>query len=434
MADRYVDDGGNNSDGTTWANAYTSINALQTAEATFLTTAGNRVFFGHDSNCQATNVTHLDIIGAASGLTPVQLISATQGSSPAAYQVASSSVKQIDTTEGAYNVTFNGAFSLYGLRVAAGGGVLVQNDGNEFGSCDDCMFVPGVNGSVQLAASGQCAVRNLTVDLSAESSTQTGTVITGSGSYTDIQGLTFVNPIWRTGTIFGSFAYLRVSGADFSAFVSGCEITGGLSQGEFTNCKMVSGWAANGGGGSSNSFQNVTFVNCGTADAPQSAVKSMRAGALTTSTTVYRTGGASVDSVPCSWTMAFGAELSEGVPCHTPWIYGVLTTTGSKTFTVYVANNTGDLTDAEIWLEVEYMATADSPVYTLATDHRATITTTAANQADDTGSTWNGATLTYMQSLAVTATVGEEGLYRARVAVNKATSTIYIDPKVTVSS
>jgi hypothetical protein len=87
------------------------------------------------------------------------------------------------------------------------------------------------------------------------------------------------------------------------------------------------------------------------------------------------------------------------------------------------------------------MGTADSPLYSLGSDQRsngtnafASITEAPDAQADDTTSSWTGITATYKQSLAVTATVGEAGLYRARVAVGKASAgPIYVDPKVQIS-
>jgi hypothetical protein len=131
--------------------------------------------------------------------------------------------------------------------------------------------------------------------------------------------------------------------------------------------------------------------------------------------------------------------ISEGSSFNTKWIYGYIGSTGSKTFDLYITNDTADFTDAEVWLEVEYLGTADGAKWDRATDQRATITTTAAAQADDTTSTWNGTgpSFTYKQKLSVTATVAEEGQFRARVCVGVASIAssryFYIDPKVTVS-
>jgi hypothetical protein len=135
----------------------------------------------------------------------------------------------------------------------------------------------------------------------------------------------------------------------------------------------------------------------------------------------------------------------EGKPFYTPWVYGEISGTGSKTFDLYITNDTADFTDAEVWIEVEYLGTVDEAQSNLATDwrHYPTgsnyITTTAAAQTDDTSSTWNGTgpSFTYKQKLSVTATVNETGQFRARVAcavANVASSRyFYVDPKVTVT-
>lgn len=71
--------------------------------------------------------------------------------------------------------------------------------------------------------------------------------------------------------------------------------------------------------------------------------------------------------------------------------------------------------------------------YTLTTDHR-TITTAAAVQDDDAVSTWTGSPGSNLQKLSCpNVTVGENGLFRARVAVAKAGVTLYIDPAVIVT-
>jgi hypothetical protein len=183
----------------------------------------------------------------------------------------------------------------------------------------------------------------------------------------------------------------------------------------------------------------VAFYNVGSADAPVQLYWNEGEGAVISSSSIYRTGGATVEGDACSWLITTTANCGEGAPFYTPWVYGTVDSTGSKTFTLYITNDTADFTDAECWLEVEYLKDADEALWTLATDQRATITTTAAAQTDDTTSTWNGTgpDFTYMQSLAVTATIGETGQYRARVAVGVASIAgsryAYLDPKITVT-
>jgi hypothetical protein len=121
---------------------------------------------------------------------------------------------------------------------------------------------------------------------------------------------------------------------------------------------------------------------------------------------------------------------------------GEVSSTGSKTFDVYITNDTADFTDGEVWLEVAYRGTTDEAIGAIAHDRRGAngdILDTANAQTDDTTSTWTGTgpSFTYKQKLSVTATVNETGLYRARVVVGKASIAssryFYIDPKVTVT-
>ncbi len=181
------------------------------------------------------------------------------------------------------------------------------------------------------------------------------------------------------------------------------------------------------------------MTNIGPADAPTYLLHQCAEGVAVSATAIYRTGGATVEGDACAWLITTTASCAEGAPFYTPWIYGTVASTGSKTFTLYITNDTADFTDAEVWLEVEYLKDADEALWTLATDQRATITATAAAQTDDTTSSWNGTgpSFTYKQSLAVTATIGETGQYRARVAVGVASIAgsryMYCDPRIFVT-
>jgi hypothetical protein len=303
------------------------------------------------------------------------------------------------------------------------------------------------------------------------------------------------------------------SGADFSGFTNAteCELVnwaGIYDEVTLANCLTKASFVAT--VGTATAGAAVYLYNVGPADAPTALGVYSYLGTCVSSASIYRTGGATVEGDACSWLITTTANCAEGAPFYTPWIYGTIASTGSKTFDLYITNDTADLTDAECWLEVEYLKDADEATWTLATDQRATITATAAAQTDDTTSTWNeisgsgtysqtGTTMTvtdtahglivgnaivldctsgdgndgtytivtvptadtftvtsgtsetvsgncdwqmaplyiYKQKLSVTATIGETGQFRARVAVGKASiassSYFYIDPKVTVS-
>lgn len=177
---------------------------------------------------------------------------------------------------------------------------------------------------------------------------------------------------------------------------------------------------------------------CGSADAPTQVAIRDAFGDLASTTSIARSGGATPSGTSVAWLITTTASCAEGAPFFSPWIYGNIETTGSKTFDLYITNDTGDFTDAEVWLEVEYKGTSGQGLWARASDQR-TITTTAAAQTDDVTSSWSGSgpAYTYKQKLSVSATVNQTGLYRARVCVGLASiasgRNFYVDPEVTVS-
>lgn len=156
-------------------------------------------------------------------------------------------------------------------------------------------------------------------------------------------------------------------------------------------------------------------------------------GTLTTETTIIRTGGASDGTTAFSWKIVPTVNNKRDFPFET--FEGTLwnTATGAaKTLTVHTVCDNVTLTDAEVWLEVEYLASSATPVSSLLTDANATVLTTAANQATST-ETWTttGLVTPVRQKLEVTFTPQMAGPIRWKVKVARATATpaIYVCPK-----
>lgn len=443
MATYYVDDGGDGTTESSWATADTSINNL---DAEYGFASGDIVYFGHDMQCQATNSAHLTIAGPAAS-PPILFISATQGSSPPAY--AASTTKQIDTTEGAYRIIFDGSFALFGMSMASGADIRIDSDGNEPFYAEWCRFAMSANSTMYFSVTpgNECAavLRNCVIDLTADLTTnRTGAVFgtASAGISMDFFGLSFINPGYRTGVIVdptgGLGTEVKLTGCDFSGFPSSCEIVNGqTNSGKViaSNCLTGATWTPS--DGITQGSNNIFFTNCGPANAPTYLFNRTYFGDVVSSASIYRAGGATIESANVGWLITTTAASSESVPLRTPWIYGSVGSAGSKTFDVYITNDTADFTDADVWLEVEYLGTASEAQTALANDHR-TITTTAAAQTDDTASTWNGSgpSFTYKQKLSATATVNQTGQFRARVCVGLASIAssryFYVDPAVTV--
>ena len=438
----YVDDGGSaTAPYDTWAKAATSLSALDDA-VTFA--SGEIIYIGHDHVCQFTHSGQRTITGPAAGV-PCYLISATSGSDPVTY--AKSTTDQVDTTEGAYNLIFSGSWAIYGVRVKSGGNVTTTTTSGMQAYLDNCTFAVAASSFVLLnPIVAPQFVRNLTIDLTADGTTnRSGHVLrVNDRAIVQIQGLTFVNAGYRTGTVIGDYynGGFFISGADFSGFTNGtvCEIVSTevcWNENFISNSKTAATWTP---------FRNYNdrsggceMYNVGPADAPTSYLKRNTYGDVVSSTAIYRSTGATIEGDATSWLVTTTAAAVEGAPFLLPWIYGTVGSTGAKTFDIYITNDTADFTDAEVWMEVEYLATSDVGTWTLATDQRATIVTTAAAQTDDTTSTWYGAgpSFTYKQMLSVGATIGETGQYRARVCVGKASIAssryFYIDCKANVT-
>lgn len=448
MPSYYVDDGGDNSDGSSWEKAYTSLASLVSAVAAALTTSGNTVYIGDDHIDSVTGANRT-ITGPSSGL-PVILISAdrTSNATPPAYKKGTG--KQIRSDDGAFTLVLDGSFATYGLRIVPGATTSfypLQCDQNESGYSEDCTYVIPANGVVVLGLSlGRTVYKNLTIDLTADGTTNRSGVLINpdSQSFCFIQGLTFINAGYRTGTIFkNTAALIDVSGADFSGFNNAtlCELADLSSTGLFivSNCKTAPTWAITPAGSALGATARAIVSNTGPADAPTHLAEVDYFGTTTSSAAIYRTGGATVEGDATSWLVTSAAACSEASPFYSPWMYGLIASAGAHTVDVFVTNDSADLTDAEIWLEVEYMATLDIGLASLASDHRATITTTAAAQTADATSSWNGSgpAFSHKQKLSVGITVGETGQFRARVVVGKASiaaaNNLYIDPKPVVS-
>ena len=403
------------------------------------------MYFGHDHNCQAVNSASLTIVGPTSGL-PVVFISATQGSDPPAYQKGTGT--QIDTTEGAFYVELDGSFALYGIFIKSGGLIAPANDTNESFVSHDCTFAPAANSYIDLSWTTDTTAfyKNLTVNLTQDGSTNRTQVVflRNNESRAEFNGLTFVNAAFRTGTIFGGNGSgdFSVAGADFSGFTNAtlCELFAGsiAANVSVTDCKTAATFALVDSAAPTTNTR-ILATNVGSTDNPAALDCYSYFGRAASSILIYRSSGATVEGINTSWLVTTTATCNEYAPFHSPWIYGVVSSTGSKNFDLFVTNDTADFTDAKVWLEVEYLATSDSALWTLASDQRATITTTAADQDDDTTSTWVGAgpVYTYKQRLRVTATVGETGQFRARVVTGVASiassRNFYVDPLVTVT-
>ena len=177
--------------------------------------------------------------------------------------------------------------------------------------------------------------------------------------------------------------------------------------------------------------------NCDSGDTNYRLLVADQLGTIRSETTIVRSGGASDGATPFSWAMVSNtlakfpmlALASPELPAR--WN----STVGSAiTVTVEVITDGVTLTDDECWLEVQYLGTSGFPLSLFSSDAKADVLATAANQTTST-ETWTttGLTTPTKQKLSVTFTPQEAGFLQPVVRLAKASTTVYVCPKMVVT-
>jgi hypothetical protein len=230
-----------------------------------------------------------------------------------------------------------------------------------------------------------------------------------------------------------------MAGFDFSNFGNGVDLfsTGsGAGLATARNCKLPSGWTGTGDiqVGVPSGGAEYKLLNYGVGNTNYKFWTSDGYGTCKDNITVYKTDGAA-DEAQQHYSIEMVSTASVSWPGHalkSPPI-DVRVPAGTKGFYVSFANNTAELTNIEIWAEVEYLGTSDYPLSVFANDTLPI--TDAGNAAAQTviGGGWTGSP-TYSQMLVVPAlTVAETGYARIHVYLARPSTTVYVDWKVTVA-
>lgn len=203
------------------------------------------------------------------------------------------------------------------------------------------------------------------------------------------------------------------------------------------NCKLGPSVALTSGSVASQGSVESEFVNCDSADTNYKYYKQTYQGEIFDETTIVRTGGASDGVTGLSHRFVSTANSKFYSPLVGPWIpvADACHQSGSAiTLTAEVVTDNVTLTDAEAWIEVEYLGTSGFPISTSVSDRAADILASGSSQPTSS-ETWTttGLTTPVKQSLSVTFTPQEKGIVRARVCLAKASTTMYVCPKITVS-
>ncbi len=229
---------------------------------------------------------------------------------------------------------------------------------------------------------------------------------------------------------------VTLNGVDLSASGAGVNLfdisVAGLSvRADLTDCKLGSSVTICTGTPSGLGYCVVRLVNCDSADTNYRYYKESYEGSISQETTIIRSGGATNGTTPISFKMISLANTRFYSPLYSHWMLFWNNSAGSKTVTIPVLTDNVTLKDTEAWVEVEYLGTSGFPLGLFSSDAAADVLNAGANQTTDATSTWISAPGTpVQQSLSTTFTTTSKGIYRARVCLAKASTTMYFDPLI----
>ena len=420
---------------------------LLSASASGWMGAGDTCYIRDTHSVTYTAATTLNMWTISGGARFICTNSAT--APPAASSYSTGALEQ---TSGSNNLSFStsqGNNSLIsGLALTAGSGAgscrLVLGGGNYQGLLQNCTFTLGGSGTsyIQITSAFNETTRLVNCSVVFTSASH-GFLSDGGGATGTCFTMTGGSVVGPTLSSMLSAAFFRYSnvvlkGVDLSG-VGGTIVTLGAQTNtanfRFVNCKLNA--AATLCSLPSSGYQGfllpqVAFYNC---DAGTTNYKyAVYAGtSQVQSETVYvRNGGASDGTTAISWKIVTGAGLSAAVATFTTEdIVQWNDTVGvSKTATLYLYSN-AVLTNANCWMELDYMSSTSSPIASTASSYAGVDVTGTALSSDT--STWGGAALTYKYAISVNFTPQQKGLVRARLFVGIASATIYIDPKLVIT-
>lgn len=226
-------------------------------------------------------------------------------------------------------------------------------------------------------------------------------------------------------------ALITLDGVDLSALGSGNTIFTGSYLGPVVatlkNCKLgssvtVAGAPAAPGG---------PFVDLINSDSAATGYRQERyryQGTLTTETTVVRTGGANDGDTTISWKIVTTANAKRQSPFESFEIVRWFAA-GAHTATFEVITDNVVLTNADLWVEAQYLGNSSYPISSLATTAPANQLTAGSNLTTSSA-TWTttGLTTPKPQSAQVSFTSDLDGYVRFVFKVAKASTTVRIDP------
>lgn len=446
MATLYVrsTDGNNTDNGSTWALAKATL-----AGAAAIDAAGDTIYVS--DNHAESNGASQSIALAGTLASPVKVICADDAAEPP----TASATTATCTTTGAFGFTITGTAYFYGIRFDAGTGTSGNSNAGDIGInrgsqtgwqlYENCAFVLNINNAnqdIKIGPTGDnVATQTVWKNCDVRFANVGQEIVVSRGPF-----------VWNGGSLLSGGTSPTTLFSYTSSFVSTVEVSGvnltnaGQSINIFTagtvgkrvirNCRLPANWNGSLATGTFVSGERCEMYNCDSGDTNYRIWIEDYAGDLYQETVIVRSGGATDGTTPISWRLVSTANAEFPLPTFdAPEIVRWNDTTGSSiTVTVEIITDNVTLKDDEIWLEVQYLGTSGFPLSTFISDCKADPIPAGQNQ-DTSSVTWTttGLTTPTKQKLSVTFTPQEKGFIHAVVKLAKASTTVYVDPKLTVT-
>lgn len=437
MATLYVDSvtGSDADNGTTWALAKATLTGVAAIDA-----AGDTIWVSDNHAESTAGAISFDWAGTVASPTRVQC--GDDAAEPPTSLAATATV----STTGNSNITLASTTLqvLYwrGITfqsgVGATGTASIINTGNSFVEASKFRIsTTGASSVIRLAASGTDWTRYKDCTFRFGAAGQTLSLFGGraivEGGSIEAGG---TSPTTLVASMNGG-SRVYFEGFDLSAAASTinlCSVTLGVVRVVFRNCKLPASWSGSLHSGTPGAGAVIEMINCDNADTTYRYRKAAQFGTVQDETTLVRTGGADIDSVGMSWQMVSNANAEYPMlTLDSPEIQRQITSVGSAvTLTVhFLRDSATNLTDAEIWMRVQYLGTSGVPLGSFISDAKADVLASAADQSASS-ETWTttGMANPNEQQCSVTFTPQEAGMAIITIHLAKASTTVYVCPKV----
>lgn len=424
---------------------------LQTACKSGWPAAGDTIFVAADH--AETQAAAMTIAGVGTIASPLRVvcIAATHSSTPVAADLA---ITATCTTTAGNAITITGSMYCYGVLFTSGSGantvpMTLNASGADLMIFDNCTLKLGgtsggnilIAGTAPVTANAQrMELRNCIMNFSAAGSWLAPRSMDFLWDGGSLAGTAPTNLLVNSGNTMG-FSLVEIRNVDLSG-IGASKFLVNLGNAttnykiKFVNCKLSAslGGVTTGTITGPNQYPVDLITSDSTANVVVREEHYAYSGSMVQDTTNFRTGGASDGTTSKAWKVVTVSGANRIYPFFCPDIYQWVNSTGSKTISVYCANNSSvTAQDLDIGFELEYMGSSASPLgtYDSTTPAALGLISTGTNWATDS-STWGGSTTT-KQVMTKTVTVNQKGWVRVRPYVSKASFTVWIDPLITVA-